>query len=134
MIGNFQSTKRIAINSSKDGSTGNSTNNTIILNPTEELQFVHLIVLTALSFCKLRSSQHLQGLYSWCKENTGKKFRWISPLIDFVKHRVENGIQGFQASLMHPAVLDSMSYGDPKAGGAITYLAKEAYLFHAFFE
>ena len=32
---------------------------------------------------------------------------------------------------MHPAVLDSISYGDPKAGGAITYLAKEAYLFHA---
>ena len=74
----------------------------------------------------------MHGLYVWCKENTGKKFRWISPLIDFVKHRVENGIQGFQASLMHPAVLESASYGDAMAGGAITYLAKEAYLFHAF--
>lgn len=120
----------MTINTSGDAT--NSTNTPISLNPTEELQFVHLIVLTALALCKLRGSQHLHGLYVWCKENTGKKFRWISPLIDFVKHRVENGIQGFQASLMHPAVLESASYGDAMAGGAITYLAKEAYLFHAF--
>ena len=128
---NFQSTRRNRLNDGKDMSTGGTSTNPIILNPTEELQFIHLAVLTALSLYKLRSSQHLRGLYSWCKENTGKKLRWIGPLIDFVKNRVESGIQGIQASLMHPAVLDSISYGDPKAGGAITYLAKEAYLVHA---
>ena len=131
MLENFQSTRRNGLNVGKDISTGGSSTNPIILNPTEELQFIHLAVLTALSLYKLRSSQHLRGLYSWCKENTGKKLRWIGPLIDFVKNRVESGIQGIQASLMHPAVLDSISYGDPKAGGAITYLAKEAYLVHA---
>ena len=93
---------------------------------------MHLIVLTALALCKLKGSQNLHGLYVWCKENTGKKFRWISPLIDFVKHRVENAVHGLQASLMHPAVLESASYGDPSAGGAITYLAMEAYHFHAY--
>ena len=128
----MQITKKGNGNGNKNESAGINGKNSIIMNPNEELQFVHIIVLTALSLYKLRSSQYLHGLYTWCKENTGKKLRWISPLIDFVKHRVESGIHGFQASLMHPAVLDSASYGDPTSGGAITYLAKEAYMFHAF--
>ena len=121
----------MANNTPGDTSTALATT-PLSLNPTEESQFVHLIVLTALSLCKLKGSHSLQGLYVWCKENTGKKFRWIIPLIDFVKQRVENGVHGFQASLMHPAVLESVSYGDHMAGGAITFLAKEAYLYHAY--
>ena len=128
----MQISKKANGNGNKNESAGTNGNNSITMNPNEELQFVHIIVLTALSLYKLRSSQYLHGLYTWCKENTGKKLRWISPLIDFVKHRVESGIHGFQASLMHPAVLDSASYGEPTSGGAITYLAKEAYMFHAF--
>ena len=128
---NFLSTKKLAINTT-GGMTPGATSIPIVLNATEELQFVHVIVLTALSLCKLKGSHNLHGLYVWCKENTGKKFRWILSLIDFVKHRIENGIKGFQVSLMHPAVLDSASYGDSTAGGALTFLVKEAYMFHAY--
>ena len=115
-----------------EGSTSSSQTGPLSLTPMEDAQLVHLVVMTALSLCRLKGSQNLHGLYTWCKERTGKKFRWISPLIDFVKHRVENGINGLQTSLMSSQVLDAPCYGDAATGGAITHLAKEAYHFHMF--
>ena len=65
----------------------------------DDSQLALLVVLAALSLTKLHGAQGLSGLYSWCKERTGKKYRWISGLIGIVKSKLEDGLKNLEAHL-----------------------------------
>ena len=76
------------------------------------LALVHLVCL-ALS--RLDAPHHLSGLYSWAKEKSGTKLRWIQALIELVKKQTETGVKSIQNSL-EDIVAGRLSLGLEESG------------------
>lgn len=45
-------------------------------------EFEQTVLFLVKALVELKEGDAIMGLYSWCKELTGKKFLWIKALVD----------------------------------------------------
>ena len=45
------------------------------------------------------SPHHLTGLYTWTKDKSGTKLKWIQALIELVRKQTETGVKSIQTNL-----------------------------------
>ena len=74
-----------------------------------------LVHLVCLALSRLDAPHHLSGLYSWAKEKSGTKLRWIQALIELVKKQTETGVRSIQNSL-EDIVAGRLSLGMEESG------------------
>lgn len=55
-----------------------------------------LIMILCLSLAKLDAKDHLTGLYTYFKDKSGTKLKWIQSIIDLVRKQTEAGVKSLQ--------------------------------------
>ena len=69
-----------------------------------------LVAMAAISMKHLpRGHQSITGLYSWCKDKLGRKFRWMRGLIDLSNQCFEDGIEQLSKQLDFSKTNNSVS-------------------------
>ena len=78
-----------------------------------EMEFLKSVVLVAVSLCRLKCDQGLEGLYTWCKENAGgRKFHWMNDFARLVKNKSELGAVNLKETLGKIVAETTSSYYD----------------------
>lgn len=77
-----------------------------------------IVAIAAISMKNLPcGEENITGLYTWCRENMGRKFKWMKGLIDLSKKRNEDGVKQIKAylqgtgGLCHQLLLTEMVSG-----------------------
>jgi len=65
----------------------------------EQPGHLSLVSLVCLSLAKLDAPHHLTGLYTWAKDKSGTKLKWIPCLIDLVRKQTESGVKSLRLVL-----------------------------------
>ena len=76
-----------------------------------------LLMVVCQALARLDAPHHLSGLYTWAKDKSGMKLKWIQAIIEIVKKQTEAGVKSIKSLLS--------SAGDP-AGGNSTLGLPEA--------
>merc|ERR1719320_1713051 len=69
-----------------------------------------LVSMVCLSLARLDAPHHLTGLYTWAKDKSGTKLKWIPSLIDLVRKQTECGVKSLKS------VLETMAGGQMNLG------------------
>ena len=69
-----------------------------------------LVSMVCLSLARLDAPHHLTGLYTWAKDKSGTKLKWIPCLIDLVRKQTESGVKS------QKLVLETMAGGQMNLG------------------
>ena len=58
-----------------------------------------LTMIVCLSLARLDAPHHLTGLYTWAKEKSGTKLKWIQSIIELVRKQTESGVKSIKIFL-----------------------------------
>ncbi len=83
-----------------------------------------VVAYLASALARLGNSDGLLGLYGWCREKVGKKYRWVKCLADIVDGGAEKGIAQFQSILK--GEMSQSSLGE----AALSVVGNELFLGH----
>ena len=77
-----------------------------------------LLMVVCQALARLDAPHHLSGLYTWAKDKSGMKLKWIQAVIEIVKKQTEAGIKSIKFLLA--------SASDPTGGNSVLGLPEAA--------
>ena len=77
-----------------------------------------LLMVVCQALARLDAPHHLSGLYTWAKDKSGMKLKWIQAIIEIVRKQTETGVKSIKSLLS--------SASDPAGGNSILGLPEAA--------
>ncbi|XP_048758488.2 serine/threonine-protein kinase SMG1-like [Ostrea edulis] len=83
-------------------------------NTLQGFEFEQTVLFLVKALCELKQGDAIMGVYSWCKEQTGKKFLWIKALVEKASGKYESAAKELKGVLKVMVSSDSEKIDSPR--------------------